>query len=93
MLTGSNLKVQGSVDKQTQRAAWTVGDNKDTIYEAGIYNLTKDEAPVLVHFGKDRTQQWMLVRLKQPDQAQPGQPSDQPQQPDQASQQPVPQQQ
>lgn len=93
MLTGSNLKVQGSVDKQTQRAAWTVGDNKDTIYEAGIYNLTKDEAPVLVHFGKDRTQQWMLVRLKQPDQAQPGQPSAQPQQPDQPSQQPVPQQQ
>ena len=26
--------------------------------------LTKDEAPVLVHFGKDRTEQWLLVRLK-----------------------------
>jgi hypothetical protein len=70
MLTGSTLTVHGSVDKQTQRAAWTVGDNKDTVYEAGISNLTQDQLPVLVHFGKDRTQQWMLVRMKQPDQAQ-----------------------
>lgn len=68
MLTGSTLKVHGSVDRQTQRAAWTVGDNKTTVYDTGIYNLTKDEAPLLVHFGKDRTEQWMLVRLKQPDQ-------------------------
>ncbi len=68
MLSGNTLKVQGAVDKKTQRAAWTVGDNKDTVYEAGISNLTKEEAPVLVHFGPDRTQQWLLVRLKQPDQ-------------------------
>jgi hypothetical protein len=67
MLSGNNLQVHGSVDKQTQRAAWTVGDNKDTVYEAGIVNLTKEQAPVLVHFGKDRTQQWLLVRLKQPE--------------------------
>jgi hypothetical protein len=66
-LSGNTLQVQGSVDKQTQRAAWTVGDNKSTVYEAGIYNLTKDEAPVLVHFGKDRTEQWLLVRLKDPE--------------------------
>lgn len=66
MLTGSNLLVHGAVDKKTQRAAWTVGDNKETVYEAGIYNLTQEEAPVLVHYGKERTQQWTLVRLKQP---------------------------
>jgi hypothetical protein len=46
-----------------------VGENKTTIYEAGMSSLTKDEAPVLVHIGKDKTQQWLLVRLKQPDQA------------------------
>jgi hypothetical protein len=44
-----------------------VGDNKETVYEAGIYNLTQQEAPVLVHYGKERTQQWTLVRLKQPE--------------------------
>ena len=36
--------------------------------ETGIYNLTKDEAPTLVHFGKDKTEQWLLVRVKQDDQ-------------------------
>ena len=77
MLTGSTLKVHGAVDKKTQRAAWTVGDNKTTVYDTGIYNLTKDEAPLLVHFGKLRTEQWMLVRLKQHEQEQdaPGSPS------------------
>lgn len=59
------LPVQGSVDKKTQRAAWTIGGNKSTVIETGLYNLTKEEAPALVHFGADRTQQWLLVRLKQ----------------------------
>jgi hypothetical protein len=27
--------------------------------------LTKENAPVLVHIGKDKVQQWMLVRLQQ----------------------------
>ncbi len=70
LLTGNTLPVKGSVDKQTQRAAWTVGDNTDTVYETGIYNLTQEQTPMLVHFGKDRTQQWLLVRLKRPDDAQ-----------------------
>jgi iron complex outermembrane receptor protein len=29
------------VDKTTQRAAWTIGDNKNTVLETGVYNLTK----------------------------------------------------
>jgi hypothetical protein len=69
VLTESTLPVHGAVDKKTQRVAWIVGDNKATVYDAGIGSLTEDEAPVLLHFGKDRTQQWMLVRLKQPEQA------------------------
>jgi hypothetical protein len=67
-LTETTLPVHGAVDKKTQRAAWTVGDTKATVYEAGISGLTKDEAPVLIHFGAARTQQWMLVRLKKPEQ-------------------------
>lgn len=62
-----NQVVQGSVDKQTQRVAFTVGDNKTSIVETGLYNLTKDEAPALIHFGNDRTEQWLLVRLQNPD--------------------------
>jgi hypothetical protein len=59
--------VSGSVDSKTQRAAWVVGDRKDTVYETGIGNLTEAETTMLVHFGKDRTQQWTLVRLDQPE--------------------------
>ena len=33
--------------------------------ETGIYNLTKDEASAMVHIGKDKTEQVLLVRLKQ----------------------------
>ena len=32
-----------------------------------IYNLTKDETEMLIHFGKNRTQQWQLVRLEEPE--------------------------
>jgi hypothetical protein len=62
------LPIQGAVDRQTQRVAWTIGDNTTNVLETGLYNLTKDEAPLLVHFGKDRTEQWLLVRLEQPSQ-------------------------
>ena len=66
-LMDSTTPVYGSVDKKTQRAAWTIGKKKDRVFEAGIDNLTKSETPVLVHFGTDRTQQWLLVRVRQPD--------------------------
>jgi hypothetical protein len=65
-LMDSTTPVYGSVDKKSQRAAWTVGKKNDRVFDAGISNLTKDEAPVLVHIGKDKTQQWTLVRMHQP---------------------------
>ena len=65
-LSDTESPVSGSVEKRTQRAAWIVGDHKDTVYETGIGNLTEPETTLLVHFGKDRTQQWTLVRLEPP---------------------------
>jgi hypothetical protein len=65
-ITGSALSVQGMVDKKTQRAVWTIGDKKNTTLETGIYNLTQEETPVLIHFGTEETQQWLLVRLEEP---------------------------
>ena len=62
-----SLPVQGSVDKETQRAVWSVGDKKTTVVETGIYNLTQDEAPAVIHFGNDRQQTWLLVRLEDPE--------------------------
>jgi len=66
LVSGTTLPIQGAVDKASQRVAWTVGNNKNTVGETGLYNLTQDEAPALIHIGKDKTQQWLLVRLKQP---------------------------
>jgi hypothetical protein len=68
LMSGTNTVVQGAVDKKSQRVAWTVGDNKRTVGETGLYNLTKEESPALIHLGKDKTQQWTLVRLKPPQQ-------------------------
>ena len=35
----------------------------DLVMETGIYNLTQDQAEVLVHFGPEQTQNVLLVRL------------------------------
>lgn len=63
VLTDQATPVQGSVDKKTQRAAWSLGDNKTTVMETGLYNLTQDETQVLVHFGTGRDQTWFMARM------------------------------
>lgn len=62
----STLPVVGSVDKKTQRVAWSIGEKKDIVFETGLTNFTKEESSVLVHYGKDNTQQMILVRLEEP---------------------------
>ena len=66
LVSDTTVPVHGALDQKTQRIAWQVGKNKNTVGETGLYNLTRDEAPALIHMGKDRTQQWLLVRLKPP---------------------------
>ena len=68
--TKQSKPVQGAVDKTTQRAAWSVGDKRDTVVETGIYNLTEPESAALLHFGTEKTQTWLLVRLEEPAEAQ-----------------------
>lgn len=63
--TNATQPIVGSVDRQTQRACWYTGDQKDVVAETGIYNLTKDQAPVLLHYGKTRTEEYLLVRMPQ----------------------------
>jgi hypothetical protein len=58
--------IAGEVDRKTKRAAWTIGKKQDVVFEAGIANLSLPETPMLVHFGKERTEQWGLVRLEEP---------------------------
>jgi hypothetical protein len=65
--TNKSYAVQGQVDRTTQRAAFTLVDRSDIVFETGIYNLTQQQTPVAVHFGPDRTEQYLFVRLQQPD--------------------------
>jgi hypothetical protein len=67
--TDQAYTVQGQVDRETQRVAFRIGESADTVFETGLYNLTQDEAPLLVHFGPDRVATYLLVRLNYPEEA------------------------
>ena len=61
-------EVEGMIDRESGRAAWArVGDDWP-IMETGIANLTEDDAPALLHFEDGQSQQWLMVRLEEPEQ-------------------------
>ena len=43
------------------------GEKEDAALETGLYNLTQDEAPALLHFGTTQTTPILLVRFKAPE--------------------------
>ena len=61
--------LEGSVDRETQLAAWRFSDgkNSDIVMETSIYNLTQEESTALVHFGADRRENWLLVQIPEPE--------------------------
>lgn len=65
--TNATQQIEGMADKATQRCAWTVKDKPRPLMETGIANLTENTAPALIHFADDQTQQWLMVRLDDPD--------------------------
>jgi len=70
--SGNLYTIQGKVDPQTQRVAFTVGKDSNSVFETGLYNLTQQETPVLIHMGPTKTETWLFARLpepKEPDQS------------------------
>ncbi len=67
-LTGESFPIQGTVDKQSQRAAWTYTDSTGAqiVMESSIFNLTQPAATGLIHYGPDNIQVMELVRLEDP---------------------------
>jgi hypothetical protein len=63
--TNQTLPVQGRVDKETQRVAFTIGNEKEVVFETGIYNLTQQQTPLLAH-GEGREETYLLLRLDPP---------------------------
>jgi len=74
--TGATHAIEGMVDEKTQRAVWKAADgtNADIVMETGLYNLTQDQAEVLVHFGPEKTQNVLLVRLDETERPESGEP-------------------
>jgi hypothetical protein len=65
--TNAVQSIEGMVDKQTQRTAWTAAGKSRPLMETGIANLTKGTTPALIHFPDGTTQQWLLVRMENPE--------------------------
>lgn len=55
------------LDRVTDVESLTRSANYEHLKETGISNLTKDEAPALIHFADGQTQKWLLVRLEDPE--------------------------
>jgi hypothetical protein len=64
--TNTAQEIEGMVDRETQRAAWTAVGKSRPLMEVGIGNLTHDSSPALIHFADGTTQQWLLVRMDKP---------------------------
>ena len=65
--TDKSAEIEGMVDQKSQRAAWAIANKSSPIMETGINSLTKDDAPALLHFSDGQTQQWLMVRLEEPE--------------------------
>lgn len=63
-LTDEVKPVQGKINMKNKRVAWTISGNNEIVYDTGLANLLSDQSTLLIHFGKDQTQQWDLIRLK-----------------------------
>ncbi|MCR4413142.1 MAG: hypothetical protein NUV77_12040 [Thermoguttaceae bacterium] len=65
-LSDTAVQLQGTVEKDTQRVAFSPASNPAVVIECGLWNLTQDSLPVLVHFDAKRTEQRTLVRMEAP---------------------------
>ena len=70
--TNEYLQLVGGLDKETQRVAMTIGDKEDVVIETGMYNLTVNESSALLHFEDGTIQNWILVRMPEPQGKQDG---------------------
>jgi hypothetical protein len=61
--------LKGTIDQESQRAVlgFADGENTDVALEMGMFNLTQDETPGLLHRGTDDSSPVLLVRLKEPE--------------------------
>jgi hypothetical protein len=64
--SGQTMPIQGAVNKNTQHVAWTIGSHKQTVMETSLGSFTQNHSGVTVYSTNGPTEQWMMVRLEQP---------------------------
>jgi hypothetical protein len=62
VLSGQEHAIAGSIDKNTQRVAWSVAPNNKVFFETSLQSLTNESGPVAVHFENGESRQWTLAR-------------------------------
>jgi hypothetical protein len=63
--TDESFEVEGTIDQESQRAAWGPVGKEWPIMETGIFNLSENQTDALLHFDEGTTQQWTLSRLEE----------------------------
>ncbi|HBO46460.1 MAG TPA: hypothetical protein DD670_21535 [Planctomycetaceae bacterium] len=63
--SGKPIRITGSLDKETQRVAWTLGENNETVMETSLGNFVENQSTVTLHQGGS-TETMTMVRLEGP---------------------------
>ena len=66
VVSGATVSIEGMVDKESQRAAWTEVGKTRPLMECGFSNLTQDTVTALMHYADGTTQRWLLIRMEPP---------------------------
>jgi hypothetical protein len=66
LATQKEEPIQGAIDKQTQRVAFTVGSDNNEVFETSLASLTNSTGPVALHEADGQVDRWTIARLKEP---------------------------
>ncbi len=58
--------VQGQIERESGRVAWTMTESQTPVMEAGAKNLTEENATMLVYFEDGSVQTWKMIRQEAP---------------------------
>ena len=64
--TDETKSVEGMVDMESGRAAWTVAGKSAPIMETQLESFTENETNALIHFADGTTQQWLMLHMEKP---------------------------
>jgi hypothetical protein len=62
-LSDTGQPINGSMERESQRVVWSIGNNRDVAFETGLENLTTESTPVSVHMKDGTIQRWSMVRV------------------------------